>query len=259
VIKLSVNLNKIAVIRNSRGGEIPSVLEAARTCIAAGCHGITVHPRPDARHITRRDVLELWALLAHEYKRIEFNIEGFPGPEFLDLVCEVKPQQCTLVPDPPDVLTSNAGWTLDYSAEWLEPILARLRRNGIRTSLFIEPDIGAVDGAKALGADRVELYTGPYAKAFPTTFSDHILRLHREAAQHARAISLGVNAGHDLNLDNLPAYVEAVKGLQETSIGHALVSDALYIGLARAVKEYLKALGSAPPVSRPRRKATGHR
>jgi pyridoxine 5-phosphate synthase len=258
VIKLSVNLNKIASIRNSRGGEIPSVLQAARTCIAAGCHGITVHPRPDARHITRRDVMELSALLTHEYRRIEFNIEGFPGPEFLDLVCEVTPKQCTLVPDPPDVLTSNAGWTLDSSAEWLESILARLRRRGIRTSLFIEPDLASVDAAKALGADRIELYTGPYAKAFGTPNGDHLLHLHREAAHRARAIGLGVNAGHDLDLDNLPAYVEVVKGLQETSIGHALISDALYIGLARAVKEYLKALGSAPMIAVPRRK-TGRR
>jgi pyridoxine 5-phosphate synthase len=259
VIKLSVNLNKIAVIRNSRGGEMPSVIQAARTCIAAGCHGITVHPRPDARHITRRDVLDLSALLTHEYKRIEFNIEGFPGPDFLDLVCEVKPTQCTLVPDPPDVLTSNAGWTLDSSAEWLKPILGRLRRNDIRTSLFIEPDIKSVDAAKALGADRVELYTGPYAKAFPTNFSDHILHVHSEAARHARASGVGVNAGHDLNLDNLPAYVEAVKGLQETSIGHALISDALYMGIARAVKEYLKALGSQPMVAIPRRRSSGRR
>ncbi len=255
MIKLSVNLNKIAVVRNSRGGKMPSVIEAARTCIAAGCHGITVHPRPDARHITRRDVLELSTLLKHEYKRIEFNIEGFPGPDFLDLVSEVTPTQCTLVPDPPDVLTSNAGWTLDSSTKWLESILGRLRRNGIRSSLFIEPNVNTIDAVKALGADRVELYTGPYAKAFPTTFSDHILRAHREAARHARAIGLGVNAGHDLNLDNLPAYVEAVKGLQETSIGHALISDALYIGLARAVKEYLKALGSSPMIALPRRKS----
>ncbi len=259
MIKLSVNLNKIAVIRNSRGGEVPSVTQAARTCIAAGCHGITVHPRPDARHITRRDVLELSALLTHEYKRIEFNIEGFPGPEFLDLVCEVKPKQCTLVPDPPEVLTSNAGWQLDSSAEWLVPILARLGRSGIRTSLFIEPNIKSVDAAKALGADRVELYTGPYAKAFPTTFSDHILHVHHEAARHARAIDLGVNAGHDLNLDNLPGYVEAVKGLQEVSIGHALISDALYLGLARAVKEYLKALGSAPMVTIAKRRPSRRR
>jgi pyridoxine 5-phosphate synthase len=256
VIKLSVNLNKIAVIRNSRGGEIPNVMQAARTCIAAGCHGITVHPRPDARHITRRDVLDLSALLTHEYKRIEFNIEGFPGPEFLDLVCEVKPKQCTLVPDRPDVLTSNAGWTLDSGADWLIPILERLRRNGIRTSLFIEPDLATIDRAKALGADRIELYTGPYAKAFGTPVGDHLLHLHREAARHARMIGLGVNAGHDLDLENLPAYVESVKGLQETSIGHALISDALYIGLARAVKEYLKALGSSPMIAIPRRRSS---
>ena len=243
MVKLSVNLNKIAVLRNSRGGELPSVIKAARTAIAAGCQGITVHPRPDARHITHRDVLELAEMLT-----VEFNIEGYPAPEFLDLVCRVKPTQCTLVPDPPGVLTSNAGWDLASGSSWLGHILKRLRDAGIRISLFLEADVSQVPRARALGADRIELYTGPYAKAFGTPEAARILELHREAARVAREEGLGINAGHDLNLDNIPAYVKAVKGLAETSIGHALIADAIYMGLTRAVKAYLKALGSKPRV-----------
>jgi len=241
MVKLSVNVNKIAVLRNSRGGELPSVLKAARTAIAAGCHGITVHPRPDARHITHRDVLELADMLT-----VEFNIEGYPAAEFLDLVCRVRPTQCTLVPDPPGVLTSNAGWDLASGAEWLGDILNRLRDNGVRTSLFLEADVLQVPRARVLGADRIELFTGPYAHAFGTPDGKRILQMHREAARVAREEGLAVNAGHDLNLDNIPSYVKAVKGLAEASIGHALISDALYMGLTRAVKAYLKALGSKP-------------
>ena len=244
MVKLSVNVNKIAVLRNSRGGELPSVIKAARTAIAAGCHGITVHPRPDARHITHRDVLDLAEMLT-----VEFNIEGYPAPEFLDLVCRVKPTQCTLVPDPPGVITSNAGWDLASGAEWLRNVLKRLKDAGIRTSLFLEADVNQVPRAHAMGADRIELYTGPYAHAFGTSEGLRILGMHREAARVAREEGLGINAGHDLNLDNIPAYVKAVKGLAETSIGHALISDAIYMGLTRAVKAYLKVLGSKPRVS----------
>jgi len=243
MVKLSVNVNKIAVLRNSRGGELPSVIKAARTAIDAGCHGITVHPRPDARHITHRDVLELAEMLT-----VEFNIEGYPAPEFLDLVCRVKPTQCTLVPDPPGVITSNAGWNLASGADWLRDVLKRLRDAGIRTSLFLEADVLQVPRARAMGADRIELYTGPYAHEFGTPEGTRILAMHREAARVAREEGLGINAGHDLNLDNIPAYVKAVKGLAETSIGHALISDAIYMGLTRAVKAYLKALGSKPRV-----------
>ncbi len=240
MIKLSVNLNKIAVLRNSRGGNIPDVLEAARTVIKAGCHGITVHPRPDARHITRRDVLELAQMLT-----VEFNIEGYPSPEFIDLVCQVLPTQCTLVPDPPDALTSNAGWNLSSgNYDWLRDILARLRDNGIRTSLFLEADVNQVPKARALGVDRIELFTGPYADAFGTAEGSHILQRHRATAHVAHEEGLEVNAGHDLNLVNIPAYVQAVTELAEVSIGHALISDALYMGLANAVAAYLKALGS---------------
>ncbi|MHB8381572.1 MAG: pyridoxine 5'-phosphate synthase [Candidatus Binataceae bacterium] len=246
MLKLSVNLNKIAVIRNSRGGDRPSVLEAARVAIGAGCHGITVHPRPDARHITTGDVLDLSAMLTREFKPVEFNIEGYPGPEFLELVTRVRPTQCTLVPDPPGVLTSNAGWNLLSGAEWLREVLERLRACGIRMSLFIEADIDAALRARELGADRIELYTGPYAHAFGTAAGRKILALHRAAARAAHRAGLGVNAGHDLNLANIPAYVKALPDLAETSIGHALISDAIYIGLARAVRAYLRALGSRP-------------
>ena len=253
MIRLSVNLNKIAVLRNSRGGKIPDVLAAARTCIAAGCHGITVHPRPDERHIRRQDVLDLAAMLT-----VEFNVEGYPSPALLDLVAQVKPAQATLVPDAPHVLTSNAGWNLvtrtATERDWLRDVLARLRKLGIRSSLFVEPDPAQIERAHELGAERVELYTGPYANSFGTPAGDEVLAAHREAARLARGIGLGVNAGHDLNLKNLPAYVKAVKGLQEVSIGHALISDALYMGLTQSVKAYLKALG-AKPAPRPKRKS----
>jgi pyridoxine 5-phosphate synthase len=248
MVRLSVNVNKIALLRNSRGGALPSVVQAARTCIAAGCHGITVHPRPDARHITRQDVLELAEMLP-----VEFNIEGYPSPEFLDLVCSVKPTQATLVPDPPDVLTSNAGWNLTAEADWLNDILKRLKGEGIRTSLFLEPDASQIEHARKLGADRIELYTGPYAHAFGTPEEKEILAAHREAARLARSIGLGVNAGHDLDLKNIPAYVKSVRGLQEVSIGHALISDALYMGLTRTVRAYLAALGSKPRATKKKR------
>lgn len=252
MIRLSVNVNKIALIRNARGGNLPDVVGAARTCIAAGCHGITVHPRPDARHITFRDVTDLAAMLSVE-SNLEFNIEGYPSTEFLELVCRVRPTQATLVPDPPDVLTSNAGWNLASGTDWLHDVLTRLREAHIRTSLFLEPDPSEVERAREIGADRIELYTGPYAAAFGTPEGANILARHRDAARLARKIGLGVNAGHDLDLKNIPAYAKAVKGLQEVSIGHALISDALYMGLARAVKAYLKALGSKPRAIRARR------
>jgi len=242
MVRLSVNVNKIATLRNARGGNIPDVVEAARTCIAAGCHGITVHPRPDARHIKFQDVFDLAAMLT-----VEFNIEGYPGAEFIDLVLRVRPTQVTLVPDPPGVLTSNAGWNLTSGdADWIGNLLARFKQAGIRTSLFLDADNDQIERARKLGADRIELYTGPYAHAFGAPEGQQILAAHREAARLARKIGLGVNAGHDLDLKNIPTYVKAVKGLQEVSIGHALISDALYMGLTRTVKAYLKALGSKP-------------
>ena len=243
MIKLSVNVNKIATLRNARGGDNPSVVRAARTAIAAGCHGITVHPRPDERHIRQQDVFDLSAMLA-----VEFNIEGYPSPEFLDLVCQICPTQCTLVPDPPDVLTSNAGWNLKGDVDWLEDVLQQLHDNGIRTSLFLEPDTEQVRRAKDVGTDRIELYTEHYAKTFGTPEGQRVYETYHRAAATAQEVQLGLNAGHDLDLNNLPLLAQNLPGLLEVSIGHALICDALYMGLTNAVHAYLKALGYDIPV-----------
>jgi pyridoxine 5-phosphate synthase len=237
--RLSVNVNKAATLRNARGGMVPDVVRVARTCIEAGCHGITVHPRPDGRHIRAADVAALAAMLT-----VEFNIEGYPSPEFLDLVCRVRPAQCTLVPDPPDVLTSNTGWTLDGDTTWLAGAIARLHASGVRVSLFMDADGAPMASARALGADRVELYTEPYARAFPTPARDVVFARYHEAAEAALAAGLGVNAGHDLDLENLPYFARRLPGLLEVSIGHALISDALFMGLRPAVRAYLAALAS---------------
>lgn len=241
MVKLSVNLNKIATLRNARGGERPSVVQAARTCIEAGCHGITVHPRPDGRHIRRQDVFDLAAMLT-----VEFNIEGYPAPEFLDIVCQVRPAQCTLVPDPPNVLTSNAGWNLHGEVAWLHDVLKRLHDHGVRVSLFLEPDTDQVQRARDIGADRIELYTERYAKMFHTPERERVLDLYYNAALTAQNVGLGLNAGHDLDLDNLSFFARRIPGLLEVSIGHALISDALEMGLRQAVKAYLRALGHQP-------------
>jgi pyridoxine 5-phosphate synthase len=247
MVRLSVNVNKIALLRNSRGGDMPNVLHAARTCLDAGCHGITVHPRPDARHITYKDVRELDAMLRAEYKT-EFNIEGYPSEDFLNLVCEVKPAQATLVPDPPDVLTSDQGWDFLAQHKFLHQVAHRLHDNGMRVSLFADADPSTVDGAAQCHADRIELYTGPYAHAFGTPDFERVLAENRECARLAKSAGLGINAGHDLNTKNLPAYVKSVRGLQEVSIGHALFCDAIYLGLKRTVGLYLKAIGSPPGI-----------
>jgi len=236
--KLSVNLNKIATLRNARGGDRPNVVQTARTCIEAGCHGITVHPRPDGRHIRTQDVLDLAAMLT-----VEFNIEGYPSPEFLDLVCRVRPAQCTLVPDPPDVLTSNAGWNLKGDMAWLRGVLQRLHDHGIRTSLFLDPDPEQVRCAKDIGTDRIELYTERYAKMFGTPEQEQVFAMYHRAALTVQEVGLGLNAGHDLNLDNLPFVAQNIPGLLEVSIGHALICDALDLGLRQAVKAYLRVLG----------------
>lgn len=241
MVKLSVNVNKIATLRNARGGDQPNIIQAAHTCIEAGCHGITVHPRPDGRHIRHQDVLDLAAMLT-----VEFNIEGYPMSEFLDLVCQVRPTQCTLVPDAPDVLTSHAGWDLSGNVEWLGDVLQRLRRHGIRTSLFMDPDPQQVRCAKTLGADRIELYTERYAKMFATPERERVFDTYYQAAVVAQEVGLGLNAGHDLNLENLPYFVEHIPGLLEVSIGHALICDALYMGLDQAVRAYLQALEPSP-------------
>lgn len=231
---LSVNLNKIALVRNSRNSGIPSVLRAADICIAAGAEGITVHPRPDERHIRRSDVRELKSMLT-----VEFNIEGNPlEPAFLELVREVGPTQCTMVPDARDQLTSDHGWDLVTHGPVLQPIIGDLQSRGIRVSLFMDADPAAMAGAKTVGADRVELYTGPYAEEFDAGHTDSALARYAAAAQAAMDAGLGINAGHDLNLDNLGPFLERVPGVLEVSIGHALIADALEKGLAETVRRY---------------------
>ena len=241
MIKLSVNVNKIATLRNARGGNLPNVVQAAQTCIEAGCHGITVHPRPDERHIRYQDVYDLQAMLTGQ--DVDFNIEGYPSPELLDLVCEVRPTQCTLVPDAPDVLTSDQGWNLQADVEGVRLVLERLHGNGVRTSLFLDPDTDQVRRAKDIGTDRIELYTERYARLFSTPERDEVFEEYRQAALAAQEVGLNLNAGHDLNLDNLSHFAEKVPGLLEVSIGHALICDALYMGLRPAVRAYLQTLG----------------
>ena len=256
---LSVNVNKIAWLRNSRAGSRPDVLAAARTAIAAGAHGITVHPRPDQRHVRPADVEALANLLAGEYPRIEFNIEGNPAagprdngyPGFDRLIETARPRQATLVPDADAQLTSDHGWDLSdpERARRVAASVARYQRWGVRVSLFLDPAETAIARAKACGADRIELYTGPYANLVESRGADHpetraCLDTYARAARRAAALGLGVNAGHDLNLDNLAAFV-GMGGIAEVSIGHALVADALDVGLATAVRQYLDALAGA--------------
>lgn len=240
--KLSVNLNKVALLRNSRTLGIPSVVRAAIIALDAGAHGITVHPRPDGRHIRPQDVYELAELLKSR-PGIEFNIEGNPFHAVLDLVREVLPQQCTLVPDDPGAFTSDHGWDLKRDGARLRPIIAELKALGIRISLFMDPLPEAMPAARDAGADRVELYTEPYARAFGTAGEKAVLARYAAAAQAAQRAGLGINAGHDLNQDNLPRFLSAVPGVLEVSIGHALIADALEFGLAQTVKGYLAAIG----------------
>jgi pyridoxine 5-phosphate synthase len=241
--KLSVNLNKVALLRNQREVGYPSVLEAARLVVAAGAHGITVHPRPDERHIRRIDVRELAALIATEFDdRIEYNIEGNPTPEFLALIGEVRPDQVTLVPDAPEQSTSDHGWDVQASFRELSAAILELKSAGARVSLFMDADPGAIAFAGSVGADRIELYTGPYAQAFAAGRARPLLRRYLAAAEAAGAAGLGVNAGHDLNLDNLPTFVQAIPQLAEVSIGHAITADALRLGFPAAVEAYLRAI-----------------
>ncbi len=243
MIKLSVNVNKVATVRNSRGGRTPSVTEAVRVCLEAGVPGITVHPRADARHITAADVREVAAMLAPLKGRVEFNIEGDPRPDLLALVREVRPDQCTLVPVRPGEITSQAGWAPDTPPGGLERTIADLKRDGIRVSLFVDPALAPVKWAAERGADRVELYTEPYARAFERGPDDAHASFaeYAEAANYAHGLGLGVNAGHDLDLDNLVIF-RRLPHLAEVSIGHALVSHALFVGLGQAVREYLDVL-----------------
>lgn len=237
--RLSVNVNKIATLRNARGGSLPCPIDAARRIQTWGADGITVHPRPDARHITYADVRALRPVV-----HTEFNIEGYPSPDFIDLVLEVGPEQVTLVPDPPDVLTSNAGWDTLSHGDLLRPVLAQFREAGIRTSLFIETDAERIRAAAALGADRIELYTEAYATGYEADRTGAVAPF-AQAAEVAHEAGLGVNAGHDLNLSNLAHFARSVTPLAEVSIGHALISDALYLGLQNAVGQYKEALRPA--------------
>lgn len=234
--RLSVNVNKIATLRNSRGGNVPDVLQVAKDCERFGAQGITVHPRPDERHIRYRDVYDLKPLL-----RTEFNVEGYPDERFMKLVLDVKPHQATLVPDKPGQLTSDAGWDTVSEHDFLSDVVTQLRDAGIRVSLFVYPLARDIEGAKKVGADRIELYTGPYAKQFHHDRSAAV-KPYAEAARTAHDLKLGVNAGHDLNLHNLQFFKQSLIKLDEVSIGHALISDALYFGLEKTIRMYLERL-----------------
>jgi len=254
MIRLSVNVNKVATLRNSRGGSVPSVSEVVAVCLDAGVRGITVHPRADARHITRQDVVVLADQLGTATRppvlpgpdgaAVEFNIEGDPRADFVDLVVAARPHQCTLVPVAPGEVTSQAGWPASTSPERLTAVIARLHVEGIRVSLFVDPEEAPIRWARRLGADRVELYTEPFAKAFASGrgAGRASLETYAAAATLAHQLGLGVNAGHDLDLENLVLFRE-VPYLDEVSIGHALISHALYVGLDRAVRDYLAVVG----------------
>jgi pyridoxine 5-phosphate synthase len=243
VIQLSVNVNKVATLRNSRGGAIPSVLDAVRVCVDAGVPGITVHPRADARHITATDVREVAALLRTLGRHVEFNIEGDPRPDLLALVHEVKPTQCTLVPVRPGEITSQAGWASDTPREEIGPVVRDLRARGVRVSLFVDPEERPIRWAAEMAAERVELYTEPFARAYERgpQAAEESYAMYARAATLAQSLGLAINAGHDLDLGNLRVF-RRLPHLAEVSIGHALISHALFVGLDRSVREYLDAL-----------------
>ncbi|MCQ2185918.1 MAG: pyridoxine 5'-phosphate synthase [Bacteroidales bacterium] len=232
--KLSVNINKIATVRNARGGNMPNVLQCAKDCEKFGAEGITVHPRPDQRHIRYSDVREIKPEIG-----TEFNIEGNPIKSFVDLVLEVRPAQVTLVPDAENAITSNAGWDTVRNRSFLTEICAKFHRAGIRTSIFVDPDPEMVRGAAKCGADRVELYTEAYARDYSSD-REQAIAPYVEAAKAARECGLGLNAGHDLNLDNLKYFIECIPWTDEVSIGHAIICDALYMGLEKTIDAYLK-------------------
>lgn len=234
--RLSVNINKIATLRNARGGGVPDLIKVALDCERFGAQGITVHPRPDERHIRYQDVRDLSPVVT-----TEFNIEGYPSKSFLDLVLEVKPEQVTLVPDSPDVLTSNAGWNTIDNKEMLSEVISEFKNAGIRTSLFIETNTEMIEGAATLGADRIELYTESYANQYALN-REEAVKPFVASATVALECGLGINAGHDLSLENLSYFNEQVNGLLEVSIGHALITDALYLGLENTVQLYLREL-----------------
>lgn len=239
--KLSVNINKFATLRNARGGNLPDIIQVAKDCERFGADGITVHPRPDERHIRYQDVRDLKPVVT-----TEFNIEGYPSREFMDLVLEVKPHQATLVPDPPGVLTSNNGWDTLHYQSFLKDVISTLKKAGIRVSIFLNAEVDKVEGAKSAGADRIELYTGPYAEEYanartqPQNF--RLFNDYKNTAKAASAIGLELNAGHDLNLDNLRFFKLHIPQLKEVSIGHALVCDAIYFGLENTIQLYKRQL-----------------
>jgi pyridoxine 5-phosphate synthase len=239
--RLSVNINKIATIRNARGGNNPNLVQVALDCERFGAQGITVHPRPDERHIRYQDVLDL-----NDVVTTEFNIEGNPDDRFIELVKRVKPAQVTLVPDAPDAITSNAGWDTVRHADHLRKLIDTFKADGIRVSIFVDADERMVEGAKAVGTDRIELYTEPYATHYPQNPQTAVAPFIR-AAKRANELGLGLNAGHDLSLENLRYFNEQVPGLEEVSIGHALICDALYFGLENTIQLYLRCLNHSEP------------
>ncbi len=230
--KLSVNVNKIATLRNARGGNIPDVQKLAASCETFGAEGITVHPRPDARHITYEDVV-----LLGKQRKTEFNVEGYPGDDFLDLVEDVRPDQVTLVPDPPDVLTSNAGWVVSENMEFLSNVIERLKSKDMRVSIFMETNLAEIALVPDVGADRIELYTEAYADNYGDD-KEQAIKPYLEAAELANKLGLGINAGHDLSLGNLRYFSMHIPELLEVSIGHALIADALYFGLENTINMY---------------------
>lgn len=234
--RLSVNINKVATLRNARGENVPDVERFAADCERFGAQGITVHPRPDERHITRRDVRLLSKIVT-----TEFNIEGYPSQDFIDLVAEARPAQVTLVPDAPDALTSSAGWNVTANREFLRDVTARLKATGARVSIFVDPDTEQISAAAEIGADRVELYTKPYADMYDEDREKAVAPFVKASA-HAASVGLGLNAGHDLNLRNLKYFKESLPLLDEVSIGHAIISDALYLGIEQTIAAYLRQL-----------------
>ena len=242
--RLSVNVNKVATLRNSRGGTAPNLVEAVQACVEAGAPGITVHPRADQRHIRPADVYDIAEALAPVRDRVEYNIEGNPHPALVEMVEKVRPDQCTLVPVRPGELTSEAGWPADTPKAELREVIQRFHDHGVRVSVFVDPEPAPIDWAAELGADRVELYTEPYARAFERSGEalDRSLERYRAASERATRNGLGVNAGHDLDLENLPTYL-TLPGIEEVSIGHALMARALFVGLGPVVEEYLRITG----------------
>ena len=239
MIHLSVNLNKVALIRNARGSDLPNLLQVAKDVVGYGADGITVHPRPDGRHIRKDDVY----LLKKELE-VEFNVEGFPSEDFLQMIEAVKPDQCTLVPDPPEALTSSAGWDTIVHKDFLQQVVGRLKAAGVRTSIFIETDLDKIEGAQQIGTDRIELYTEEYATQYAAGHPE-VVEPYVRAASRAHELGLDVNAGHDLNLENLAYFAKQVPHLTEVSIGHALIADALYLGFEETIRRYQACLGKA--------------